>query len=285
MVFGNGHAASGSGVGFTRDPSTGCDELYVDFLSNAQGEDVVSGRHRVGETTSLATTLPAIHEELHRAKVALELEFHDMQDFEFTVEDGQLYFLQTRSGKRTPWAALHIAADLVRSQLIEALTRLQPYDLDSIRRVRLTPDSGADVVGSAVPAGMGVAVGAIALDRDRAQSLAATQPVILVRQDIATDDVAGLAVSAGILTALGGRTSHAAVIARHLGKVCLVGCSALQVDDIRRRCWFGERRFVEGDVITLDGESGRVYAGAVPAVTERPEAALAEVRRWQATAV
>jgi pyruvate,orthophosphate dikinase len=131
---------------------------------------------------------------------------------------------------------------------------------------------------------MGVAVGAIALDRDRAQSLAATQPVILVRPDIATDDVAGLAVSAGILTALGGRTSHAAVVARHLGKVCLVGCASLQVDEVRRRCSFGERRFAEGEVITLDGESGRVYAGAVPSVTERPEAALAEVRRWRASA-
>ena len=171
MVFGNGHAASGSGVGFTRNPSTGSDEMYIDFLFNAQGEDVVSGRHRVAETATLAATLPEIDLELHRAKTALESEFHDMQDFEFTVQDGQLYFLQSRSGKRTPWAALHIATDLVRSQLIapaEALKHLQPYDLESIRRVRLIPDSGADVVGSAVPAGMGVAVGAIALDRDRA---------------------------------------------------------------------------------------------------------------------
>jgi pyruvate,orthophosphate dikinase len=285
MVFGNGHAASGSGVGFTRNPATGADELYVDFLFNAQGEDVVSGREAVAETLTLAATLPEVDAELHRAKTALEAEFCDMQDFEFTVQDGRLYFLQCRAGKRTPWAALHIAVDLVRSGVIspaEGLERLQPYDLDSVLRVRLSPGADADVVGSAVPAGMGVAAGAIAFDRERAQALAATQPVILVRPDIATDDVAGLAASAGILTARGGRTSHAAVIARHLGKVCLVGCSSLQVDEARRRCSLGARKFAEGDVMTLDGESGLVYAGAVPAVTERPEAVLAEVGRWRA---
>jgi pyruvate,orthophosphate dikinase len=129
---------------------------------------------------------------------------------------------------------------------------------------------------------MGVAVGSIALDAERAQSLAASRPVILVRPDLTTDDVAGLAVSAGILTAHGGRTSHAAVVARQLGKVCLAGCPSLHIDEIRRRCSFGSRSFSEGHEITLDGESGLVYAGAVPAVSERPEAALAEVRRWHA---
>jgi pyruvate,orthophosphate dikinase len=285
-VFGNGHSASGSGVGFTRNPSTGRDELYIDFLFNAQGEDVVSGRHRVAETATLAAALPQVDDELNRAKTALESEFRDMQDFEFTVQDGQVYFLQSRPGKRTPWAALQIATDLVRSQLItpaEGLQRLQSYDLESIQRVRLIPDSGADVVGSAVPAGMGVAVGAIAFDCERAQALAATQPVVMVRSDLTTDDIAGLAASVGILTTLGGRTSHAAVVARQLGKVCLVGCSSLQIDEVRRRCVVGARSFAEGDLITLDGESGQVYAGGVPTVAERPEAALQEVRRWRGT--
>jgi pyruvate,orthophosphate dikinase len=133
----------------------------------------------------------------------------------------------------------------------------------------------------AVPAGLGVAAGAIALDCDRAQALARAQPVVLVRPDLTTDDVAGLAASMGVLTAHGGRTSHAAVVARHLGKVCLVGCSSLQIDLAGRRCSFGPRSFAEGDVIALDGESGLVYAGAVPAVAERPEAALSEVATWR----
>jgi pyruvate,orthophosphate dikinase len=286
MVFGNGHAASGSGVGFTRNPSTGADELYIDFLFNAQGEDVVSGRHRVEQTATLAAALPDIDHQLRQAKAALESEFRDMQDFEFTVEDGELYFLQSRTGKRTPWAALRIATDLVRAGLVtpdEASRRLRAYDLQSIQRTRLVLDSGPKVVGSAVPAAMGVAVGVIALDRDRAQALAATQPVVLVRTDLTTDDVAALALSAGIVTAHGGRTSHAAVVARQLGKVCLVGCSSLHIDETRRRCSFGETSFAEGEVITLDGESGLVYAGAVPTLSERPETALAEVEQWRTT--
>jgi pyruvate,orthophosphate dikinase len=285
MVFGNGSASSGSGVGFTRNPSTGADELYIDFLFDAQGDDVVSGRHRVTQIAPLAALLPEVNDALLEAKPALEDEFGDMQDFEFTVQNGELYFLQSRSGKRTAWAALQIAADLVRAQRItpvEALRRLEPYDLDSIQRLRLATASRADAIASAVPAGIGVAVGAIVFDCGRAQSMAATQPVILVRPDLTTDDVAGLAAARGILTTHGGRTSHAAVVARHLGKVCLAGCASLRIDETKRRCSFGARTCGEGDVITLDGESGLVYAGAVSAVAERPEASLEEVRRWRA---
>jgi pyruvate, orthophosphate dikinase len=284
MVFGNGDGASGSGVGFTRDPSTGADELYIDFVFNAQGEDVVSGRHRVAESARLAGVLPSVDAELHRAKHALEAEFRDMQDFEFTVQSGELYFLQTRTGKRTPWAAVQIAADLVRRGIVppaEALARLCPYDLEAIRRERLAPTAGARPIAVAVPAGLGVATGAIALDRDRARALAPAQAVILVRREITTDDLGGLTAAAGIVTALGGRTSHAAVVARQLGKVCLVGCTSLHIDETRRRCSFGGHAFAEGSVITLDGESGCVYAGAVPTVAERPEAALGDIRAWQ----
>jgi pyruvate,orthophosphate dikinase len=147
--------------------------------------------------------------------------------------------------------------------------------------VRLIADAHSPIVASALPAGLGVAAGVIVLDAQRARALAATKPVILVREDLTTDDFAGLAVSEGILTANGGRTSHAAVVARQLGKVCLVGCATLRIDEAARRCTLGSRTFAEGEAITLDGESGRVYAGFVQAVRETPEAALAEIRQWQ----
>lgn len=284
MVFGNGGGLSGSGVGFTRDPSTGADELYVDFLFNAQGDDVVSGRHAVSGVSRLAQSLPEVHEELLAAKRRLETSLGDMQDFEFTVEDGRLYFLQTRAGKRTPWAALQIAVDLVRAGVStpsEALERLRPYDLPTITRVRLGAETEPTRLATAVGAGLGVASGAVVFDAERARARAADGPVILVRPDIATDDVAGIAAASGVLTAAGGRTSHAAVVARHLGKVCVVGCRALTVDEARRRAVLGNTTLVEGDRITLDGESGGVYAGVVEVTIERPEEALAEVARWQ----
>jgi pyruvate, orthophosphate dikinase len=284
MVFGNGRAPAGSGVGFTRNPSTGANELFIDFAFNAQGEDVVAGRQRVDDSARLSATLPAVARELADAKSRLEREFLDMQDFEFTVESGVLHFLQTRAGKRTPWAALHIAVDLVRSQLIapdEALRRLDAYELNDLSRSRLHVDATNEAVAAAVPAGIGVATGGIALDCQRALELATTRPVILVRTDLATTDLPGLAVATGVLTANGGRTSHAAVVARQLGKVCLAGCSSLVIDETRRRCSLGGRSFAEGDVITLDGDGGRVYAGTVPTVIERPDEALAIVRQWR----
>jgi pyruvate,orthophosphate dikinase len=282
MVFGNGNALSGSGVAFTRDPATGRDEMCVDFLFNAQGEDVVSGRRAIRASADVFGILPEAGAGLLRARTLLESEFKDMQDVEFTVQDGRLYFLQSRAGKRTPWAALQIAVDLHRAGLItpaEVASRLAPYDLDSIRRERIAADQPVDVIAHATPASLGVASGAIAFDRSRAIALAATTPVVLVRRDLTTDDVGALAAAAGVLTALGGRTSHAAVVARHLGKVCLVGCETLRVDEARRVCTFGSRAFAEGDRLTLDGETGLVYAGAVTTVVERPEAALAELAR------
>jgi pyruvate,orthophosphate dikinase len=284
MVLGNDRGVSGSGVGFTRNPATGADELYIDFLSNSQGEDVVSGRQRVAPTRPLSELLPATYDELCRAKVRLETEFGDMQDFEFTLQNGELFFLQSRNGKRTPWAALHIATDLVRAGIItpaDAMRQLEPYNIDAIHRARLIADAHSPIVASAVPAGLGVAEGAIVLDAQRAKALASTKPVILVREDLTTDDFAGLAVSEGIVTANGGRASHAAVVARQLGKVCLVGCTALRVDEASRRCTFGSRTFAEGEAITLDGESGLVYAGFVHVVIETPDVALAEIRQWQ----
>ena len=283
MVFGNNGARSGSGVGFTRNPATGDRELYVDFAFNAQGDDIVSGRQAVGDSSRLSTALPEVWRQLRSAQRALEREYRDMQDFEFTVDNGRLFFLQTRTGKRTPWAALKIATALVREGLLDeatAVDRLAPYDLEAIARVAVQPRAGDRPLARATPASVGAASGSIVFDAERARQ-STDRPVILVRAELTTDDVAGLAVAAGVLTTFGGRTSHAAVVARQLGKVCLVGCQALRVDEAARACWIGDTRLHEGDPITLDGESGVVYAGTVAVVTERPEAELALVDEWR----
>ncbi|MFZ2467001.1 MAG: PEP/pyruvate-binding domain-containing protein [Parvibaculum sedimenti] len=283
MVFGNMGATSGAGVGFTRDPATGENRPYLDFLFNAQGEDVVSGRHAVHDTERLPQRLPAVADELTRMKDVLEVEFHDMQDFEFTVENGRLYLLQTRNGKRMPWAALRMAVDMVQEGLIspgEALKRLDGIALDKLERLRLAGDDVAPLA-EAVPASIGTAVGHIAFDPKRAAEFSAEgKRAILVRDDISTGDIEGIAAAEGVLTAAGGRTSHAAVVARQLGKVCLVGCSSLRILPEKGICVIGGREFCEGDELTLDGDAGRIFAGALSVIRERPEAALAEVARW-----
>jgi len=286
MVFGNSGSTSGAGVGFTRDPATGENSLYLDFLFNAQGEDVVSGRHPVHDTALLARRLPLVAEELRALKAVLEAEFRDMQDFEFTVMDGRLYLLQTRAGKRTPWAALRIAVEMVREAKLtprEALALLRPYDLGRIERTRLEHEVSAEPLATAVAASIGVAAGGVAFDRRRAVELAARgQAVILVRPQIETDDIEGIAAAEGVLTASGGRTSHAAVVARQLGKVCLVGCPQLTIEDDGRGCSIGGQRLAEGELITLDGDAGRVYRGRLPVIHERPAQELAEITAWGA---
>jgi pyruvate,orthophosphate dikinase len=286
MVYGNAGSLSGAGVGFTRDPATGERGLYLDFLFDAQGEDVVSGRQAVARSDNLARRLPALAAELARNAEALEAEFQEVQDFEFTVEEGQLYLLQTRGAKLAPWAALKIAVAMVREGLIkpaEALRRLDGIALDRLERLSFRDGAGEAPLAHAVPASSGAAIGAIAFDPERAAALAAAgKPAILVREDIATDDIAGIAAAEGILTARGGRTSHAAVVARQLGKVCLVGCSGLKIEADGRGCAIGATRFQEGDDLTLDGDGGRIYAGRLALTRERPEAELAEVTRWRA---
>jgi len=284
MVFGNSGSTSGAGVGFTRDPATGENSLYLDFLFNAQGEDVVSGRHSVHDTAQLARRLPLVAEELRALKTVLEVEFRDMQDFEFTVMDGRLYLLQTRAGKRTPWAALRMAVEMVREGQItphEALALLGPYDLRRIERTRLEHEVSAEPLATAVAASIGVAAGGVAFDRRRAVELAARgEPVILVRPQIETDDIEGIAAAEGVLTASGGRTSHAAVVARQLGKVCLVACPQLTIEADGRGCSIGGQRLAEGELITLDGDAGRVYRGRLPVIHERPAQELAELTAW-----
>jgi pyruvate, orthophosphate dikinase len=286
MVFGNSGSTSGAGVGFTRDPATGEDSLYLDFLFNAQGDEVVSGRYPVHDAARLAAQLPLIAQELRQLKTALEAQFRDMQDFEFTVMDGRLYLLQSRAGKRTPWAAVRIAVDMVRENLLtrrEARELLRPYALERIERTRLEHDAGDEPLATAVPAGIGVASGTIAFDCRRAVELAARgEPVILVRADLDTADIEGVAAAQGVLTTAGGRTSHGAVVARQLGKVCLVGCAGLAIDTAGRGCSIGGTRLAEGEAITLDGDAGRIYRGKLPVISERPVRELAEIAAWGA---
>jgi pyruvate,orthophosphate dikinase len=276
MVFGNAGGASGAGVGFTRHPSTGEPVPWVDFLFNAQGEDVVSGRRSAEGHDELAAVAPQVWAELLAATQRLEEAFGDMQDFEFTVEEGRLYLLQTRSGKRTPQAAARIALDLCAAGLIErdeALRRTASLDAATLTLARVVTVDGAELrpLAKAVSACTGVAIGEIALDQARARPRgAAGASVVLLRHDAETSDIEALDVAAGILTARGARTSHAAVVARQLGKVCLVGCEALRIDLVRRMAHIGLRPFAEGEVLTLDGNTGAVFEGAAQTVSEPP---------------
>lgn len=285
MVFGNSGGTSGAGVAFTRDPATGENVLYMDFLFNSQGEDVVSGRRALADPIRLDEALPDVFHQLQDARRALEAEFQDAQELEFTVQDGRFFLLQTRAAKRTPLAALRIAVEQVREGQLEpaaALEQLKGFRIDDIEEVRLGATNGARMLCRADSASIGVASGAIALDSAAATAAAAAgKDVILVREETSTDDVAGFAVARGFLTALGGRTSHAAVVARQLNKVCLVGCRDLSIDLARRRCSIAGEWLAEGDVICLDGHGGQVFAGSPQFVTEKPAIYLAEVAKWR----
>ena len=283
MVFGNAGGRSGAGVAFSRNPATGEKGLYVDFLFDAQGEDVVSGRRMPSNVALLAQRLPEGARELADGAARLEREFRDVQDIEFTVENSTLFFLQTRSAKRTPRAALRILIDFVQEGLLDpatALERVAAIDLDHARLTRFADKAPA--VATAVSASPGVATGRIAFDSSRAKALAGGgEPVILVRHDTSTEDVAGFAVAAGILTAVGGRTAHAAVVARQLGKVCLVGCHELRIREHGQDAAIAGRKIVEGDWISLDGDSGEVTLGHREIVAELPQAELAEIDAWR----
>ncbi len=285
MVYGNSGGTSGSGVAFTRDPATGENALYMDFLFNAQGDDVVSGRHEVGERAQIGALLPDVMLQIEAVRKRLEAEFGDLQEFEFTVQNGQLFMLQTRNGKRTPLAALRIAVEMVADGVLEpaaALRRLDGYKLEAIQTESIHARDGQAPLARAIPAGVGVAVGEIALDSETARRRAAAgKAVILVREDTSTEDVIGIASAAGVLTARGGRTAHAAVVARQLGKVCLVGCRELAVEPGKKSCVIAGKVLREGQVISLDGGGGGVYLGAVEIVRARPEAYLAAAASWR----
>jgi pyruvate,orthophosphate dikinase len=283
MVYGNLGLHSGAGVAFSRNPWTGERALLVDFKHGAQGEDVVSGSRNAATQREMIGVMPDAYRDLQGVATKLEQYFRDMQDIEFTVQDGRLFILQSRSGKRGPYAALRIAVDMVEEELIsdkEGLERLKGLDIASIVVQRIKP--GEPPIGAGVSASSGVASGRIALTSERVDDLMKDGPVILVRETASPDDLPGIGASAGMLTATGARTSHAAVVTRQLGKVCIVGCSDLVIDLPHHRCRIGKVLLHEGDVITLDGSTGNVYPGDVPVVQEKPGELIKKVKSWRA---
>jgi pyruvate,orthophosphate dikinase len=284
MVFGNAGGASGAGVGFTRNPATGARELYFDFQFNGQGEDVVAGRQKLPDHDRLRRTLPAVWTRLNEIRGLLEAQFGDAQDFEFTVQSGMLFLLQTRRAKRTDWAALTIAVDMVAEGVLTpaaALALIGDIDTDSVVRTSFAPPI-PPTLAVALVASLGVVSAAVALDPAAVARLTASgTPAILVRRDTVTADIEGMQEAVGILTGSGGRTSHAAVVARQLGKVCLVACPGLVIDLERRQCRVGDTLLDEGDMLSLDGNTGAVHAGTLAIVTERPTAALAIIANWR----
>ena len=286
MVFGNGGADCGAGVAFSRDPSTGAAQPVIEVLFGAQGEDIVSGNRTPETGAAIERRLPALAAQLRETLVLLEREFADVQDVEFTIERGKLWLLQTRAAKRTPLAALRFAIDFVREGLItpeQGLDRLDGFDLGKIARQQLSDLGEPAAQGTAASAG--VAVGRVAFDSNSAERLTAGgASIILVRHDTSTADVAGFAVAAGIVTAVGGRTAHAALVARQLGKPSVVGCAALELDAAGHSAKLAGSPLKEGDWLSIDGETGQLYRGRGKIVVERPEAELAEVARWHEAA-
>ena len=283
MVFGNRGLSSGAGVAFSRDPSTGAAQPVIDILFESQGEDVVSGSRNPETEEAITRSFPTVATQLRETLARLEHAFDDVQDIEFTIKEGKLWFLQTRSAKRTPQAALRFAIDFVKEGLItpsRALRRLNGLDLHALARKRLVAVHEPAARGTGASAG--IAVGRAAFDSKSAERLAAGgDPIILVRPDTSTADVAGFAVSAGIVTAIGGRTAHAALVARQMGKPCIVGCLGLTVDVAKHSARLAGSAIEEGDWLSIDGEAGSIYLGQCDVVVDRPDAELAEIERWR----
>ncbi len=288
MVYGNMGEDSGTGVAFTRDPNTGEKVLFGEYLTNAQGEDVVAGIRTPRKISQMRDQMPEVYRQFEAIAERLERHYRDAQDLEFTIERGHLYMLQTRSAKRTAAAAVKIAADLVREGIIdrkEALARIEPAYVDQLLRDQFDPiaKGKAKRLATGLNASPGAAVGLAVFDADRAfERAGAGDKVILVRVETSPDDFHGMAASQGVLTARGGATSHAAVVARQIGKPCVAGCSALVVDYEARTASADGVTFKEGDAISLDGSTGEVYLGALPTVEVRFEdqTGLQEILGW-----
>ncbi len=284
MVFGNKGDESGTGVAFTRDPSTGEQGLYGEFLANAQGEDVVSGIRTPEPLARMEQKLPAAFEQLIDTMRRLEEHYRDVQDIEFTVEDNELYLLQTRSAKRTAAAAVKAAVDMADEGLIsreDAVARIDPAQLDQLLHPMIDPTAEWEVATKGLNASPGAACGAIVLDADAAEQRGkAGESVILVRWETTPDDIHGLIQAAGILTAHGGMTSHAAVVARGMGKPCVVGCEGLSIDLDARTITVGDRTLSEGDLLTIDGGTGAVIVGEVPLVPPEVNDDLETILGW-----
>ena len=296
MVFGNMGETSATGVAFTRNPSTGESKLYGEFLINAQGEDVVAGirtpqditeearKESGSDKASMEAAMPEAFKELTRIYTLLEKHYRDMQDMEFTVEQGKLWMLQTRGGKRTAKAALRIAVELANEGLIskkEAVTRIDPASLDQLLHPTIDPGAKRDVIATGLPASPGAASGEIVFSSDEAAKLQGDgRKVILVRIETSPEDIHGMHAAEGILTTRGGMTSHAAVVARGMGKPCVSGCGTIRVDYGRGTMSIGSRTYKTGDVITIDGSLGQVLAGRMPMIEPELSGEFGTLMKW-----
>jgi len=283
MVFGNKGDSSGTGVAFTRDPSTGDAGVVGEFLANAQGEDVVAGIRTPQPLEAMRASMPDAYRQFIDTAQRLESHYRDMQDVEFTVEDGRLYLLQTRAAKRTAAAALKAASSMVEEGLItreEAVQRIEPGSLDQLLHPMIDPKATLEIVARGLNASPGAASGGIVFDADTAVERAKSGPVILVRWETTPDDIHGMIAAEGILTVHGGMTSHAAVVARGMGKPCVAGCEELNLDAKSGTARIGGHELHEGDVISIDGGTGSVYVGEVPLVPPQLNEDFETILTW-----
>ncbi|NVB78599.1 MAG: pyruvate, phosphate dikinase [Kofleriaceae bacterium] len=288
MVFGNLGDDCATGVAFTRNPATGTAELYGEFLTNAQGEDVVAGIRTPEPIAELAKKLPAAHADLVRVAKLLEDHFRDMQDLEFTIQKGQLFMLQTRNGKRTGKAMVKVAVDLVAEGKLspkEAVLRIEPAKLDEVLHPTIDPKARPTPIAKGLPASPGAAIGRVVFTANAAEEWHLRgEEVLLVRTETSPEDIHGMKAAAGTLTARGGMTSHAAVVARGMGKCCITACTSLRVDAAKRTASFvgggKEHKIKEGDVLTLDGSTGEVFLGPAPLVPAQLGAELGTLMQW-----
>jgi pyruvate,orthophosphate dikinase len=286
MVFGNMGETSGTGVAFTRDPSTGENKLYGEYLINAQGEDVVAGTRTPEHIETLKDIMPEVYDEFAQIAKTLEKHYRDMQDMEYTIERGKLYMLQTRNGKRTAAAALKIAVDLVNEGMItkeEAIMKVEPRQLDALLHPQFDPKAlkNAKPIAKGLAASPGAACGQIYFtSADSTAAAKAGQTVVMVRAETSPEDIEGMNHARGILTSRGGMTSHAAVVARGMGTCCVAGCSEIRIDEANKVMYVGDRQFAEGDFLSIDGSTGNVYGESIPTVDADVTGDFATIMGW-----
>ena len=284
MVFGNASTESGTGVAFTRNPTTGAPELYGEYLADAQGEDVVAGIRTPQPISALTDAMPNVYAQLRDIATRLERHYRDMQDLEYTIERGQLWMLQTRKGKRSGRAAIRIAADFVQEGLLtkqEALTRVVPSDIEQLLHPVIAEAADVTVLATGLPASPGAAAGRVVFEAADAQELAGSgEPVILVRRETSPDDFAGMVAAEAVVTGRGGVTSHAAVVARGMGKCCVVGAGAIEVNYDQQLFTVDGRQVSKGEWITVDGNTGQILLGEVPTVEPKLDEYFTTLMGW-----
>ncbi|MEM4598146.1 MAG: pyruvate, phosphate dikinase [Candidatus Diapherotrites archaeon] len=284
MVYGNKNNNSATGVLFTRNPSTGAKGLYGEYLIAAQGEDVVAGIRTPNDIKHLAKDMPKAYKQIEKIVKKLEAHYRDVQDVEFTIEDGKLYILQTREGKRTAMAAVKIVVDMVKEGLIskeEAIMRIKPEQIDQLLHRQIDPEAKLNIVAKGLPASPGAASGKVVFDADVAEAMGKNnEKVLLVRPETTPEDIHGVIAAKGVLTSRGGMTSHAAVVARGMGKPCVAGCEALQIDLENKQARIGALVIKEFDILTIDGNTGNVILGEAPTIEPKISGELKTLLSW-----